>query len=84
MISGEVLIDGASRRRYTGLMEPNTMNPFLETLNRPEADGGLQASTWRQSIRDEVHEVAWLSFIVAALSMAGVGIGIALALTLEG
>jgi hypothetical protein len=44
----------------------------------------LRASVWGQSIREEVREVTWLSFIIAALSVAGVGIGIALALTLEG
>jgi hypothetical protein len=60
-----------------------TMTPLLKTPDQPPMDGGLRASVWGQSIREEVREVTWLSFIIAALSVAGVGIGIALALTLE-
>ena len=37
-----------------------------------------------RSIGDEVREVAWLSFIVATLSTAGVGLGVVLALALDG
>jgi hypothetical protein len=84
VISGEVLIVGARCQRYRGVMEHHTMSPLLEAPDQAEVDGALRKSIWYQSIRDEVREVTWLSFIVAALSIAGVGLGIALALTLEG
>jgi hypothetical protein len=87
VISGEVLIVGASCRRYRGTMEHHIMNSLLTLLTTPdqaEVDAPTRKSIWHQSILDEVREVTWLSFIVTVLSIASVGLGIALALTLEG
>jgi hypothetical protein len=60
------------------------MNIHVNVPSQTEADASLERVNWSQSIRDEVREVAWLSFIVATLSIAGAGVGVVLALTLEG
>ncbi len=60
------------------------MNIYFKAPDQPEADADVEASFWAQSIGDEAREVAWLSFIVATLSTAGVGLGVVLALALDG
>jgi hypothetical protein len=70
--------------KLSNLPEPEWPEPDWPEPDRPESDAGLQASAWGRAIADEVREVAWLSFVVATLSMAGAGLGIVLALALDG
>ena len=61
---------------------------YFKAADQPEADADVEASFWGRSIGrsigEEAREVAWLSFIVATLSTAGVGLGVVLALALDG
>lgn len=54
-------------------------NRRVRTSNPPAANAG----SW-QPFLDELRELAWLSSIIAILSIVGVGLAVALALTLEG
>jgi hypothetical protein len=60
------------------------MKIYFKAPDQTESDADVEASVWGRAIGDEVREVAWLSFIVATLSMAGVGLGVVLALAFDG
>jgi hypothetical protein len=54
-------------------------NRLVRTSSPPTDNAG----SW-QPFLDELRELAWLSSMIAILSIVGVGLAVALALTLEG
>ena len=60
------------------------MNIYVRAPRRKETDAPFEASISESSIGNEMREVAWLSFVVASLSIAGVALGAMLALAIDG